>query len=73
MYNAPRLKTTGIPQEGSPIGVFPPIRADSQCQCSDCSSDDCGPNNPFSVTPDPDTEALSMIDFLKAQGQIAAD
>jgi hypothetical protein len=75
MYSAPRLKTTGIPQPEAPLGVYPPksLQADSQCQCSDCSSDDCGANNPCSVTPEPDSGALSMIEFLRAQSLVSAE
>jgi hypothetical protein len=53
MYASPLLKTTKQPQIDI-IGVRPKAKADgadTQCQCADCGSNDCGPNNPCGIEP----------------------
>ena len=51
-YPAPEMHTTGILQ-GSIVGIRPDLAkrdvvADGECQCADCDTGDCGPNNPGS-------------------------
>ncbi|MGH7954037.1 MAG: hypothetical protein ACREFE_19250 [Limisphaerales bacterium] len=50
-YATPELHTTDILQDPI-IGIRPDLGkreiVDGQCQCSDCDTGDCGPNNPGS-------------------------
>jgi len=48
-YSVPKLLTTEIVQERPIVGIRPSSpnsSIDDKCQCADCDSDDCGPNNP---------------------------
>lgn len=68
MYASPRLKTTGLPQT-EVLGIRPKMTADgadSQCQCADCDSDNCGPNNPCGIEPD-GAGFPTILDVLRTQ------
>jgi hypothetical protein len=71
MYPTPRLRTTGIPQEPL-IGVRPVRTAndsDTNCQCADCDTNDCGTNNPCGVQPiKPGTEPTMLEHLASLKG-----
>ena len=47
-FVAPHLFMTNVVKDELPIGIAPTKSglSDSQCQCTDCESSDCGPNGP---------------------------
>lgn len=67
MLDIPSLKTSGIIHSEQVIGCSPSTSVGGKCKCTDCSDDDCGPNNPCGVNPGYESSKKALIDFLEAQ------
>ncbi len=67
MYSVPKFNTPAVPQV-EVVGIRPMRSANeaySQCQCTDCDSNDCGPNNPCGIEP-VKNGAPPFLEFVKA-------